>query len=65
MSDIDIYMHLSSAGLVLIIGVAIWGSNKNKYGGINTYPSMLLCTGGLLAILAGIFGILEIVGVKA
>jgi len=59
------------AGLATIIGVAMWGGNANRYRGfdgyrsIGTYPAMLLCVGSLLAILGGIFAILEIAGVKA
>lgn len=60
------------AGLATIIGVALWGGNRNRFcsngtcsgQSIGAYPAMLLCMGSLIAILAGIFGILEIAGVK-
>lgn len=54
------------AGLLTVIGIAIWGGNTHKYttaGGVGTYSAMVACCGSLLAILAGIFAILEIVGV--
>lgn len=53
------------AGLLTVIGIAIWGGNTHRYStaGVGTYSAMVACCGSLLAILSGIFAILEIVGV--
>lgn len=48
------------AGLATVAGVAIWGG----FGTLRVYSPTVGCTGALLEILAGIFGILELVGVS-
>ena len=61
-----ICFHFYLQAFALIIGVAFLAiDNTSTYNETYTYPSMLLCVGGILSGIAGVFGILEIVGVKA
>ena len=50
-----------------MIGIAIWGGDTGRGAGnaINTYSTMIGAVGSLMAILAGIFVILDLVGVSA
>ena len=47
-------------GLMIIVGVAVFEAKKAHY----PFSSCVGCMAGLVAILGGIFGILELVGVS-
>lgn len=52
------------AGIATVIGIAIWGGEEDDSNSeISDYPAAEGVLGSLLAILAGIFGILSLLGV--
>lgn len=54
------------AGIITVIGIAIWGGDNNRKGAaIGSYSTMHGVIASLMAILAGIFAILDIAGVKS
>ena len=58
---------LPTPGVAMVTGCALWGGETgNSVGGhyTATIPTTIGAFGALLAILAGIFGILDLNGVK-
>ena len=53
------------SGIITVIGIAIWaGDIDNANGEQPTYSTMMGVCAALCSILAGIFAILDIAGVK-